>query len=92
MLEIFYEVATKIVTAWRSEGRQGTRPILEGETKAMLDIEPPRDPRPSCRDYIFDGVSIKLSPDFVPPPEPRDLKVEIDKLKAKVEKLEERLK
>jgi len=75
MLEVFYETATKTVTAWRNEGfflqrkrgyrtkrisRQGIRPVREGEAKVMLDILPPSDEGATVRDYIYDGVTQTL--------------------------------
>jgi len=90
MLEVFYEKKTKIVTAWRSEGRQGIRPVREGEAKVMLDIKPPSVEGASVRDYIYDETSntLKLRPDFVPPPSPRDIEAKIDDLEARVRELE----
>lgn len=70
MLEVFYEKATKIVTAWRSEGRQNLRKNRRGEAKVMLNITPPSDAGTSARDYILDKKTktLKLRPDFVFPP------------------------
>ena len=87
MLEVFYETETKIITAWRSVGRQGTRQTRNNESRAMLDIEPPRNEGASVRDYILDGQTVKLRPDFVVPEPPRDLLAEIDELKARLDKI-----
>lgn len=66
MLEIFYKTATKIVTAWRSEGKQNIRPVRVGEAKVMLDILPPSNEGASVRDYLYDEATstLKLSPSF----------------------------
>lgn len=75
MLEVFYEIATKTVTAWRSEGsflqrrrgyrtkrvsRQGIRPVREGEAMVMLDILAPTGENVTARNYIYDEVSKNL--------------------------------
>ncbi len=87
MLEVFYIEATKQVTAWRSEGRQGVRPVRKGEAKAMLDIKAPAS---TARDYVYKGLAktLELRPDYVPPPEPGDLVAEIDELKVRLDKME----
>ncbi|MBA7564249.1 hypothetical protein ES708_05911 [subsurface metagenome] len=70
MLEVFYEKATKIVTAWRSEGRQDIRKKRKGEGRVWLGILPPSDEGAWVRDYILDKKTktLKLRPDFVFPP------------------------
>lgn len=76
MLEVFYKTTTKIVTAWRSEGRQGIRPIRDGEAKVILDVIPPFNQGASVVDYILDKVSgtVQLRPDFAPPEPPPSTK------------------
>jgi len=84
MLEVFYEKTTKILTAWRSEGRQGSRLLLNGEAKVMIDMVAPAG---TARDYILDDGKLKLSLSYVLPKTPRDLATEIDELKERVEKM-----
>lgn len=90
MLEVFYETETKIVTAWRSGGRIGIRELRKGESKCLLDIEPPSIEGAGCRDYLYDEATQSLidNPDYVEPEPPRDLFAEIDKLKVRMGKLE----
>ena len=79
MLEIFYEAATKVVTAWRSEGKQGIRPVRDGEAKVMLDILPPSNEGASVRDYLYDEttMTLKLRPDFTPPDPPHSSHISV---------------
>ncbi len=86
MLEVFYIKATKQVTAWRSEGRQGKRPVREGEARIMLDIKAPSN---TARDYVYKSLTktLELRPDYVPLPEPRDLPAEIGELKVRLDKI-----
>ena len=79
MLEVFYETATKIATAWRSEGRQDVRPVREGESRVMLDILPPSNPNASVRDYLYDESmqSLELGPNYRPPEPPRSVHVSV---------------
>ena len=87
MLEVFYLEADKQVTAWRSEGRQGSRPVRDGEAKVMLDIAALPG---TATDYVYNntGKTLELRPDYIPPPEPRDLHTEVDELKARLDKME----
>ena len=90
MLEVYYEEATKVIIAWRGEGRQGIRPVRDGEARVVLDISPPSSEGASVRDYVLDNTTIKLRPDFVTPPPPRDLLAEIDTLRADIKELKKR--
>ena len=86
MLEIFYLKAGKQVTAWRSEGRQGSRPVRDGEAKVMLNIAALPG---TATDYVYNktGKALELRPDYISPPEPRDLPAEIDELKVRLDKI-----
>ena len=81
MLEVFYNESTNVVTAWRSEGRQGIRPLRDGEAKVMLDIKPPDG---TANNYIYDGAKLSLNPDYIKPEPARNLATEFDELKGKL--------
>ncbi len=89
MLEVFYEKATKIVTAWRSEGRQDMRPVRDGEAMIMLNILPPSNKGASVRDYLYDEATgtLQLNSVFTPPEPPRSTHIStidaIDTTKAR---------
>lgn len=86
MLEVFYEVETKIVTAWRSGSRIDIRELRDGESKVLLDIDPPSVEGATARDYLYDEASanIGLNPDYVEPVK-RDSFAEIDAIKVKLD-------
>lgn len=88
-MQIFYEEASGQVTAWHPE--ETVRPLRSGEAKVYLDILHPKNRGASVRDYVCDGATLKLRPDFMAPPIPMDVPEEINTLKAKIEALEAKL-
>ena len=92
MLEVRYILATKKVTGWCGDPKQfGNLKDRGGEKIVIVNI--PIPPKP-CRAYLFDEAINTLidNPDYIEPAPSRDFGDEIDKIKVRVKKLEEKEK
>ncbi len=88
MLEVLYDIATKEVRAWNADMKvKGNLKPKEGQEVIILNSLPPDF---ESDIYFIDLTSkkIKGNPDYVPI-EPFNPRIEIDKLKAEIEKLKE---
>ena len=87
MLEVRYNTQTGEVTGWwgnrwgNEEAKLKNRP---DEAIAMLDIGISDKP---LNAWLSDGKKLSPNPDYVEPPPSRDLLVEIDELKARLDKI-----
>ena len=87
MLEIRYNKTTKELTGWWGD-RHGNEDVKlknrPDEAMAMLDIPIPDEPLDA---WLFDVDTLIPNPTYVELPPPRNLLVEIDELKARLDKI-----
>jgi len=92
MLEIRYKKTTKELTGWWGDRHGNHEAKLKNHPNGAivtLDIPTPNKPLGA---WLFDEVTQSLvsNPDYVEPEPPRDLLAEVDKLEARIEKLEKK--
>lgn len=88
MLEVRYNTITKELTGWCGDPMQfGNLKDRGNEAIVVLDIAVPDKPLDA---WLCDGKSILPNPGYIEPIPPRNLAAEIDKLKARVDKLEKK--
>lgn len=87
MLEVRYNKATGEVTGWWAMRHGNHKAKLKNKPDdviIMLDIPAPDK---SITAYLFNGDKLIANPNYVEPAPPRDLKAEIDELRAGLDKL-----
>lgn len=90
MLEIRYDVNTKVLTGWWADRHVGGEIKLKNrpeERIILLDIPIPDKPLDA---WLFDNASKSLmpNPNYTEPIPKRDLAAEMDDLRTRVKKLE----
>lgn len=88
MLEVRYKTDTKKLTAWCADTKQFGNLNREGHTVIILDIPIPNKPMEAL---LYDEATQTLidNPDYVEPEPVRDLRAEIDELKAGQDEMKE---
>ena len=88
MLEIRYNKITKEITGWWG-GRHGNREIKlknrPNEAIALINTPVPNKPLGA---WLCDGTTLTPNPEYVEPKPPRNLKAEIDELRAEIKILQ----
>lgn len=86
MLEIRYSKTTKELTGWWGS-RHGNHEVKlrnrPNEAMALLDIPIPDK---ELGAWLFDGDNLIPNPNYIEPEPPRDLRAEMDDLKARLDK------
>ncbi len=85
MLEVRYITATGEVTGWCGDKKQfGNLKDRGNEAIIVFDISVPSLPLDAC---LIQSNKLIANPSYIEPPPPRDLLVEIDELKARLDSL-----